>query len=435
MRPVPRLAALTSRLPRLSVTLPAGITWAGVRRTAARAGAIAAVVPIATGAALMVAERFRRHAHPLDAPFPTAPPADNTVAATTTTVYTFGDDLYAAMLDAIDHATEHIFFETYIWKGDEVGHRFRDALERAAARGVEVYVVYDAFANLVVKRSFFHLSPRIHVLRFPWVRAGVLVSPLRSSGRDHRKILVVDDEIGFVGGYNIGSLYARLWRDTHLRLQGPAVWELRNAFVDFWNRWRSPDLPVLKDIGSTTWLPHLRAARNSPSDLVFPIRNVYLDAIDRATDHVYITQAYFIPDREILSALLDAARRGVDVRVLVPERSNHVVADWLARGHYSTLLRGGVRIFLYTDAMIHAKTATIDGRWSTIGTANIDRLSLTGNYEVNLEIVDADVADTLERIFAMDLTNARELTREQWDARPALNKVGERLVSPLAPLL
>ncbi|QAY71056.1 phospholipase D-like domain-containing protein [Xylanimonas protaetiae] len=432
---MPRLTALTSRLPRLSVTPPAGIGWAGVRRAAARVGLVAAAVPVATGLALVAAERVRRHAHPLDAPFPTAPPAISTVGATTTTVYTFGDDLYAAMLDAIDAAQQRIFFETFIWKGDDVGQRFRDALEAAAARGVEVYVVYDAFANLVVRRSFFDLSARIHVLRFPWVRAGVLVSPLRASGRDHRKLLVVDDEIGFVGGYNIGALYARHWRDTHLRLAGPAVWELRNAFVDFWNRWRTPDLPVLKDVGSTTWLPQLRAARNSPSDLVFPIRNVYLDAIDRATSHVQITQAYFIPDREILAALLAAAGRGVDVRVLVPERSNHVVADWLARGHYATLLRGGVRIFLYTDAMIHAKTATVDGRWSTIGTANIDRLSLTGNYEINLEIVDTDVAATLERIFTMDLTNARELTREEWAARRTLNKVGERLVSPLAPFL
>lgn len=430
-----RRADLTSRLPRLSVTPPAGLTMADVRRHATRAGLVAASVPLVTGLALMVAERLRRRKHPLDAPFPTAPPTRNEVGSTTTTVYTYGEDLFESMLDAIAGAKRYIFFETYIWKGDEVGRRFRDALEAAAARGVNVYVVFDSFANFVVPRSFFRLDPAIHSLRFPWVRAGILVSPLRASGRDHRKVLVVDDEIGFVGGYNIGSHYARHWRDTHLRLEGPAVWELHNAFVDFWNHWRTKDLPVLRNVGSEAWLPQLRAARNSPSDLVFPIRNVYLDAVDRAVSHVYITQAYFIPDREILRGLLDAAARGVDVRVLVPERSNHVVADWLARGHYSALLRGGVRIFLYTGAMIHAKTATVDGRWSTIGTANIDRLSLTGNYEINMEIVDEQVATTLEDIFAMDLSNSRELTGGQWEARRMLNKVGERLVSPLAPFL
>src|SRR5690606_7978830 len=143
----------------------------------------------------------------------------------------------------------------------------------------------------------------------------------------------------------------------------------------------------------------------------------------------------FIPDHDIHAALLAAAARGVDVRVLVPHRSNHVVADWLARGQYASLLRGGVRIFLYQGAMVHAKTATIDGRWTTIGTANIDRLSLTGNYEVNLEIVDPGLAARMEDIFAMDLTNATELTLAQWEARGTVAKIGEYLLIPLRPLL
>jgi cardiolipin synthase len=402
---------------------------------ALRAALAAVAVPVGTGLAIMAGERLRRHRHPLDAPFPTAPPTDAKVDRTTTTVYTSGHDLYDAMLAAIRGARHHVFLETFIWKDDEVGHAFKRALVDAAARGVAVYVVYDGFANLVVPQSFFRFPPEVNVLRFPVLRPGILWGGIRYSGRDHRKLLVVDDQVGFVGGYNLGSLYAAHWRDTHLRLEGPAVWELRNSFVDFWNRWRRPRLPVLQDVGSPTWLPQLRAARNAPSDLVFPIRGIYLDAIDRATSHVHITQAYFIPDREILEALLDAARRGVDVRVLVPERSNHVVADWLARGHYTTLLRGGVRIFLYQGAMIHAKTATIDGRWSTVGTANIDRLSLTGNYEINLEIVHREVARTLEHVFAMDLGNSRELTLADWERRPAYQKVGERLVAPLGPLL
>ncbi|MEK8228992.1 phospholipase D-like domain-containing protein [Oerskovia sp. M15] len=258
---------------------------------------------------------------------------------------------------------------------------------------------------------------------------------VRKSGRDHRKLLVVDDEIGFVGGYNIGAMYATQWRDTHIRLDGPSSWELRNAFVDFWNSNRKPDQPALEDPGSRLWLPELRAARNAPAQLVFPIRGIYLDAIDRASDHIYITQAYFIPDREILDALLMASRRGVDVKVLVPERSNHVVADWLSRGLYTTLLRGGVTIWLYKDAMVHAKTATIDGQWTTIGTANIDRLSLTGNYEVNLEIVDAGIADQMEKVFDVDLSNCRELTLTEWSGRSLAAKFGEVALTPLRPLL
>jgi cardiolipin synthase A/B len=420
---------------RLPLPVHVDVDWPAVRRVATRVALAAASVPVTVAAGLTAVEKARRHRYPLDADFPTAPPSSTSVGATTTTVYTYGADLYAAMLDAIRRAERQILFETYIWKGDDVGQEFKDALVEAAARGVDVFVAYDGFANLVVPQAFFQFPATIHVLRFPVWRPGILMLDVRNSGRDHRKILVVDDEVAFVGGYNIGGLYAAHWRDTHLRIEGPSVWELRNAFVDFWNRWRTPDQPVLQDVGSTHWLPQLRAARNAPSDLVFPIRGIYLDAIDRACSYVQITQAYFIPDREILAALLAAARRGVDVRVLVPERSNHVVADWLARGHYATLLRGGVRIFLYTGAMIHAKTATIDGRWSTVGTANIDRLSLTGNYEINLEIVDPGVAARLEDVFRMDQSNARELTLDEWERRSALKKVGERVLAPLRPLL
>ncbi|GAB4085527.1 phospholipase D-like domain-containing protein [Myceligenerans cantabricum] len=405
------------------------------RRFALRAGLAAAAAPVTLAAALTVTDAIRRRMHPLTATFPTEKPLTEYVDETATTLYTYGADLYDSMLEAIRAAEHTVMLETYIWKNDQVGQHFKQALIDASARGVKVYVIVDGFANLVVPPSFFRFPGDVHLLSFPVLRPGMAALNIRKSGRDHRKILVVDDRIGYVGGYNIGSMYATQWRDTHIRLEGPAVWELRNAFVDFWNRHRTGRLPLLTDVGSVSWLPHLKAARNAPSELVFPIRGLYLDAIDRATDHVYITQAYFIPDHDIHDALLAASARGVDVRVLVPHRSNHVVADWLARGQYTSLLRGGVRIFLYQDAMVHAKTATIDGRWTTIGTANIDRLSLTGNYEVNLEIVDAPLAARMEDVFRLDLTNARELTLDQWSRRSRLAKVGEALISPLRPLL
>ena len=162
---------------------------------------------------------------------------------------------------------------------------------------------------------------------------------------------------------------------------------------------------------------------------------MYLEAIDRATDHISLTHGYFIPDRTLLLALLHAAARGVNVRILLPARSNHVVADWLARGFYGRCLRGGIRLLLYQNAMIHAKTATIDNAWSTIGTANIDRLSLVGNFEINLEIYDEGLAAQMEQIFARDITNAHELTLDEWRARPLLAKFGETVLLPLRPLL
>ena len=384
---------------------------------------------------LMAVDAIRKRRDATAVTFPRRDPEKIEVAGTEATTFTYGEDLYSDMVAAIAAAEHQVLFETFIWKNDEVGEEFKDALIAAASRGVDVYVIYDGFANLVVDPRFFQFPDTLHVLRFPVLRpSGMLLDP-RKSGRDHRKILVIDGRIGYVGGYNIGSLYATQWRDTHLKLVGPSVWELENAFVDFWNMQRTGDLPELDDHGTHTWEPRIRAFRNVPGQLVYPIRGMYLEAIDRAVDHIYMTQAYFIPDRDILHALLRAAKRGVDVRVLVPELSNHVVADWLARGFYETLLSGGVRMLMYQDAMVHAKTATIDGMWSTVGTANIDRLSLGGNYEINVEITDADFAAKLERIFETDSTNAHELTLDEWHRRPWVAKFSEAVLAPLRPLL
>nr|WP_150239627.1 phospholipase D-like domain-containing protein [Nocardiopsis quinghaiensis] len=389
---------------------------------------------VAVAAISMGVNHWRRKVRPRRAVFPRTAPVELPVgdSGTRVTVYTYGEDLFEDMLAAIRGAWHRVLFESYIVKDDQVGQRFKEALIEAAERGVEVYVVYDGFANLVVPRSFFRFPPSVHVLRYPVFRPGVLLLNIRKSGRDHRKILTVDGEVGFSGGYNVGSLYATNWRDTHLRLAGPAVWELENAFVDFWNRHR---LPELDRLGEAAWDSHLRLHRNVPELLIYPIRAVFLEAIDRAKERVLFTQAYFLPDQELQRALIDAAGRGADVNVLVPEESNHVIVDQISRSQYSALLRGGVRLWLYQDAMVHAKTATVDGQWSTVGTTNVDRLSLTGNYEINIEIFDKGVARHLEEVFANDLANCRELTEEEWDNRPLLSRFGELVLAPWRPLL
>ncbi len=367
--------------------------------------------------------------------FPQPGTFHTTIADTQTTVYTYGEDLFDAMIEAIDKAEHQVLLETYIWKGDDVGERFRDAVNRAAERGVNVYVIYDGFANLVVNPFFYSFHPLVNVYRFPVIRPSIVFTNIRGTGFDHRKVLVVDDEVGFVGGYNIGTLYAKKWRDTHLEIRGPSVWELREAFVNFWNLRAIPRRPQLPDLSANFWEPRIRAVNNIPALLVFPIRGIYLDAINRAERHIFITTAYFIPDRQILDALLRASRRGVDVRVILPEDSNHVVSDWLSRGFYSSLINAGVQILLYQNSMIHAKTATIDGEWSTVGTANIDRLSLTGNYEINLEIFDRALAGTMEQIFAVDSSNSRVLTKEEWESRHVVARISELILAPLRPFL
>jgi cardiolipin synthase A/B len=390
------------------------------------------VVQGATLLALAVVD-YRRKKLRKPAAFPRLSPRSVTVGSSEVTVYTYGEDLYRDMLHAINQAKSRIFFESFIWKADAVGQAFKAALIAAANRGVKVYVVFDEFANLVVPRSFFVFPKNIAVRRHPLIASGFRFP--RNTGRDHRKLLVVDDDVGFLGGYNIGSLYATDWRDTHARLTGDIVWDVQNAFVDFWNLWSGRHRAALPDFGSASWQPEIRIHRNIPRNMVYPIRGIYLNAIDRASHHIYMTHAYFIPDSDVLTALVRAARRGVDVRIIIPAESNHIVADWLSRGFYSHLLRSGVRLLLYQGAMVHAKTATIDGQWSTIGTANIDRISLLGNYEINMEAFNRDVARQMEEIFAIDSTNTVELTLENWQRRRALVKFSETVLTPLRPLL
>jgi cardiolipin synthase A/B len=350
-------------------------------------------------------------------------------------LYPYGVELYEAMLAEIEAARKHIFLETFIWKGDAMGQRFVEALAQKAREGVDVYVIFDGFANLVVPAKFKDFPEEIHTLHFRPIDGPRRVADPRSIFRDHRKILCVDGRVAFMGGYNIGSLYAAGWRDTHLRIRGDEVSEVENAFVDFWNIHHGDSLPKIEYSGERAWNSHLVLHRNDPYLRIFPIRAMYIEAIDRASEHIYLTHAYFVPDRAMRAGLIEAARRGVDVQIVLPKESNHVTADWLGRRHYYSLLEAGVRIFRYKHIMIHSKTATIDGKWSTVGTANIDRLSLLGNYEINLEIYDEGFASQMERMFELDKTNTEELTLEEWERRPLPAKVVERALASLSPLV
>ena len=395
-------------------------------------------IPLLVAIAMSLVDSYRRRGKK-PKPFPTRTAAEMPVGGGTVTTYTFGQDLYDDMLAAIEGAQRQVLFETYIWKGDAIGQRFKKAIIDAANRGVDVRVIYDSFANLVVSPAFKHFPPDVKVLAFPVYSAGWRFLDLRRYGRDHRKILVVDDTAAFVGGYNIGSPYATEWRDTHCRITGPGVWDLARAFADFWNvhrnkRFRRSEPPILLSTASI-WEPRIRVHRNSPRLWMFPIRGMYLEAITRARKNIWMTHAYFIPDESFVDSLVIAAGRGVDVRLLLPAKSNHIVADWISRGYFRRMLVAGISIHRFRDAMVHAKTATIDGTWTTIGTANVDRLSMSGNYEVNVEIVDDAVAAEMERIFETDLTNALPLTLAEWQARDIYSRFTEMILQPLRPLL
>jgi cardiolipin synthase A/B len=409
----------------------------GARKRGVRAFlALTAVQAALVGILVTLAEiRKRRHAPSEGFPWEDQPEVELETGESRLKLYPYGVRLYEAMLEEIEGAERNILVGTFIWKGDELGRRFVEALARKAREGVTVCVIFDGLANVVVPPSFKRFPEEIHTLHFrPLWGPANLANP-RNVFRYHRHLMAVDGRVAFLGGYNIGSLYAAGWRDTHVRVRGLGAREVENDFMDFWNAHRPPDLPKLEHTGRRPWDPAAVFHRNDPYMRIFPIRAVYLEAIDRANERVYLTHAYFIPDRAMRAGLVEAARRGVDVEVLLPEHSNHVTADWLGRRHFHELLQAGVRIFRYRHIMIHSKTATIDGVWSTVGSANIDRYSLLGNYEINLEVYSRRFASQMERMFELDKTNARELTLEEWESRPLPAKIVERALATLSPLV
>lgn len=377
---------------------------------------------------LVIAALRRRHIYKPSFPHPRFAPVQ--VGENVLQLFDYGHALYDAMLDAIDHARESIYLESFIWKNDTIGQEFKKRLIKKAAEGVDVYVIFDSFGNFVVPRAFKSFPSEIHALEYQFIRHPLHIFDPRRYSLDHRKMLIVDHSISFIGGYNIGSLYATSWRDTHLRIEGPASADLAFSFINFWNRFCKGGDSIKREV-SRKFDPLIRLQGNDVLRLTFPIRDMYIEAIDRAQRSIWLTNAYFIPDRILLDALKAAARRGVDVRILVPRFSNHIVADWISHGYFAECLEAGIRLFGYSYTMLHAKTCTIDGQWSTIGTANLDRLSSIGNYELNIEIYSAALAHQMQTLFEYDTADNFEITLENWQCRPWYTQMSERILAPL----
>jgi cardiolipin synthase len=390
------------------------------------------LVSLITGLTLTVVATLRKRRKPI-AGFPHLHLPEMTVGENSLRIYSQGRELYDAMLAAIAYARESVYLEAFILNGDAVGKEFKKHLIAKATEGVEVYILCDWFGNFLASWRFKRF-PRnlstLHVVRYRSIRRPWHLLDPRRYVVDHRKLLVVDGHIAFLGGYNLGALFATDWRDTHVRIRGAAAADLAYTFATLWNNVCPASARITRHYPRTLD-PLVSVWTTDALRMTFPIRNLYIRAIDRAERQILLTNAYFIPDRMLLRALKAAARRGVDVQILVPWVSNHVLADWLARGYFTGCLRAGIRLFGYRKAMIHAKTCVVDGAWTTIGTANLDRLSSVGNYEINLEIYSPEVAQQMSELFECDKTNSAEIDMQRWRARPWHVKLSESVILPL----
>jgi len=355
-----------------------------------------------------------------------------------------GPQTIKAMEDAVRNAKETINLETYIFDQDEVGNRFADLLIERQRAGVRVNIMYDSVGTIGVPREFFDRmrDAGIALLAFNPVNPAKARGRWAINNRDHRKILIVDGKVAFTGGINISEDYANSslfrsrqarrstrdvgWRDTHVRIEGPAVATLQWLFIDNWVNQVAGDLPEanyfpkLQPVGDKV----VRVLASRPN-AGFEIYKAFLLAIQEAKKSIHITSAYFVPDKQIVEALIAAAKRGVDVRLILPSRTDHGVVADAGRATYDKLLRHGVRIFELQVAVLHAKTAVIDSAWSTVGSAKIDRRSFLHNYEMNVIVLDPAFGREMESAFSEDLRNSKEVTLDDWRRRPATERLKE----------
>jgi len=353
-----------------------------------------------------------------------------------------GQAAYAAMLKAIQNAGDHINLETFIIEDDEVGRRFTDLLLQKQAEGVQVNLIYDSVGSFSTPASFFQRlrDGGIQVVEFN------PVNPFKAHGHwllahpDHRKILIIDGKVAIAGGINISSVYSsRLsgrrqvkgaplpWRDTDVQIEGPAVAEFQKLFLDTWQKQKGPKLsertyfPDLKEEGNAL----VRVVGSTPGQDNRITFIVYVSAITFAEHSVHLTNAYFIPDDQILDAFTDAASRGVDVKIILPSTSDSSLALYAARYNYSELLKSGVKLFERRNALLHAKTAVIDGVWSTVGSTNMDYWSFLSDDEVNAVILSREFAIEMEKMFAKDLAESDQIKWEEWKERPLFPRLRE----------
>ena len=340
-----------------------------------------------------------------------------------------GGETYPAMLAAIAGATRSILFEIYIFADDHIGRRFAAALSERAAAGVIVRLIYDAVGSFRFALRDSLEAAGVQVVEFhpvaPWRKRFNL------SHRDHRKIMVVDDEVGFVGGINIGEDYAELndggrgWYDLHCRVRGEVVIDLARLFRRTWMHnggalYAAPPLPKLVARRSVA-PPAIRVVENGPLKSL-AIRSAYLRAIANARVHVQLQSAYFLPDRSVRAALIRARKRGVAVTVIVPGRSDMRAVKWAALYVFRRLTPHGVRILRWRGPMMHAKSAVVDASWSTIGSYNLDARSLRYNLEVAVEIVSATTGANLADAFTKDAENCDEFSFAEWSNLPWYEK-------------
>lgn len=361
-------------------------------------------------------------------------------------IFTDGLDKFENLIKDIEAAKHHIHLEYYIFRNDNTGKRLISALTEKAKQGVEVRFIYDHIGSVNLTRKFFKdfklAGGRVEAFfksRIPYLN-------LKINYRNHRKLVVIDGHIGYLGGFNIGDEYLGLnkhfgyWRDTHLRIKGRSVQQMQVQFMLDWNLLSESKLAIVDDyfpavINDVNNNIGIQIVASGPDSDFQEIKNSYIKMIYGAKESVILQTPYFVPDSVLLSALQTAALSGKDVRIMLPYKPDHFFVYWATQSYISDLLECGIKVYLYKEGFLHAKTLVVDGKIASVGTTNLDIRSFKLNFEMNAFIYSERVATELTAAFVKDMDCCELMTLEAYKNRPLVNRFRESISRLLSPIL
>ncbi|NMH67606.1 cardiolipin synthase [Bacillus sp. RO3] len=361
------------------------------------------------------------------------------------TLFTHGEDKFDSLLKDMEAAEDHIHLQYYILKKDQLGKRILEKLIEKAKQGVKIRVLYDEMGSRRTRRSFFKdlLAAGGEVAVF--FPSKIPFINLRLNYRNHRKLVIIDGKVGYVGGFNIGDEYLGLnpkfgyWRDTHLRIEGSSSLAMQTRFILDWNQ-ASRSKKIAYDlryfpVSSFSGNAGVQIVTSGPDSEWEQIKNGYIKMISSAKQSIYIQTPYFIPDVSLLDSLRIASLTGVDVRIMIPNKPDHLFVYWATYSYIGELLKAGVKIYIYDNGFIHAKTIVVDDIISSVGTANIDVRSFRLNFEVNAFLYDQALSEKLSTVFMNDCKKSKPLTLDGYNERPLIIKLKESISRLLSPIL
>lgn len=358
------------------------------------------------------------------------------------TFYSNGEEKFDALFEELEKAQKHIHIQYYIFMDDNIGHKTRDILVRKAAEGVEVRLIYDDVGSWKAKRRFFDDMQKegIEVQAFLKVTFKLLTS--RVNYRNHRKVVIIDGKVGFVGGMNVADRYIKginsgIWRDSHIKIEGKAVAGLQTSFLIDWYSSRREFLasdsyyPLLENKGDNL----LQIATSGPVGRFKDIHLGILQAISNAKECVYIQTPYFVPTDALLLTIQTAAMRGVDVRLMLPRHSDTTFVQIASMSYLKDILEAKVNVFLFETGFLHSKLMIIDNDLTITGSANMDIRSFEHNFEIDAFIYNKDTCDKAKAIFYRDMEDSSLLSLEEWENRSRISKFKESVIRLFSPLL